>query len=79
MELSIIQHAKDKAPRQMAVNEVVGLMKGNSWPTGYQPLAVIGAVVDVECRFCRSWIGSAVNDAEYGFYTLRHVKGQFGC
>ena len=46
MELSIIQHAKDKAPRQVAVDEVVELIRGDSWPNGYQPLLVVGAVVE---------------------------------
>ena len=46
MELSIIQHAKDKAPRQVTVDELVELIKGDSWPAGYQPLVVAGAVVE---------------------------------
>ena len=46
MEVSILQHAKDKAPRQVTVDEVVELIKGDSWPAGYQPLVVAGAVVE---------------------------------
>ena len=38
MDVSILQHAKDKAPRQMALDEVVELIKGDAWPAGYQPL-----------------------------------------
>ena len=30
----------------MALNEVVQMMKGDAWPAGYQPLAVVGAVVE---------------------------------
>jgi hypothetical protein len=45
MDVSILQHAKDKAPRQMALNEVVLMMKGDAWPAGYQPLAVMASVV----------------------------------
>lgn len=46
MELSIIQHAKDKAPRQVTVDELVSQMRSTSWPAGYQPLVVAGAVVE---------------------------------
>ena len=46
MELSIIQHAKDKAPRQVTVDELVSQMRSASWPAGYQPLLVVGAVVE---------------------------------
>ena len=46
MELSIIQHAKDKAPRQVTVDELVSQMRSASWPAGYQPLVVAGAVVE---------------------------------
>ena len=45
MDVSILQHAKDKAPRQMALDEVVELIRGDVWPTGYQPLAVMASVV----------------------------------
>ena len=46
MELSILQHAKDKSPQRLTVDELVSQMRGDSWPAGYQPLAVIGAVVE---------------------------------
>ena len=46
MEVSIIQHAKDKAPRQVTVDELVSQMRSASWPAGYQPLVVAGAVVE---------------------------------
>ena len=45
MDISVLQHAKDKAPRQMALDEVVELIRGDAWPTGYQPLAVMASVV----------------------------------
>ena len=45
MDVSILQHAKDRAPRQMALDEVVELIRGDAWPTGYQPLAVMASVV----------------------------------
>ena len=38
MELSILQHAKDKAPRQITLDEVVGQIRGDQWPVGYEPL-----------------------------------------
>ena len=46
MEVSILQHAKDKAPRQVAVDELVSQMRSASWLEGYQPLAVFSAVVE---------------------------------
>ena len=46
MELSILQHAKDKAPRQVTLDEVVGQIRGDQWPAGYEPLIVVGAVVN---------------------------------
>ena len=45
MDVSILQHAKDKEPRQMALDEVVELIRGDAWPAGYQPLAVMASVV----------------------------------
>ena len=45
MDVSVLQHAKDKAPRQMALDEVMELIKGDAWPAGYQPLAVMASVV----------------------------------
>ena len=45
MDISVLQHAKDRAPRQMALDEVVELIRGDAWPTGYQPLAVMASVV----------------------------------
>ncbi len=35
MELSILQHAKDKAPRQVTLDEMVRQIRGDQWPTGY--------------------------------------------
>ena len=46
MELSILQHARDKAPRQVTLDEVVGQIRGDQWPAGYEPLIVVGAVVN---------------------------------
>ena len=45
MELSILQHAKDKAPRQVTLDEVIDLIRSDQWPAGYEPLIVVGAVV----------------------------------
>lgn len=45
MELSILQHAKDKTPRQVTLDEVVRQIRGDQWPAGYEPLVVIGAVI----------------------------------
>ena len=45
MELSILQHTKDKSPRQVTLDEVVGQIRGDQWPAGYRPLLVVGAVV----------------------------------
>ena len=46
MELSILQHARDKAPRQVTLDEVVGQIRSDQWPAGYEPLIVVGAVVN---------------------------------
>ncbi len=45
MELSILQHVKDKAPRQVMLDAVVEQIRGDQWPAGYEPLVVVGAVV----------------------------------
>ena len=45
MELSILQHAKDKVPRQVTLDAVVGQIRSDQWPAGYKPLIVVGAVV----------------------------------
>ena len=45
MEVSLLQHAKDKDPRQVTLDEVVRQIKGDQWPAGYEPLVVIGAVI----------------------------------
>ena len=46
MELSLLQHAKDKAPRQVTLDDVVKLIRSDAWPAGYEPLMVVGAVVN---------------------------------
>jgi predicted P-loop ATPase len=46
MELSILQHAKDKVPRQVTLDAVVGQIRSDQWPAGYKPLIVVGAVVN---------------------------------
>ena len=46
MDVSILQHAKDKAPRQVTLDEVVQQIRGDQWPADYQPLVVVGAVVE---------------------------------
>ena len=46
MEVSILQHAKDKSPQRVTVDEVVDLIRGDRWPAGYRPLIVVGAVVE---------------------------------
>ena len=46
MELSILQHARDKAPRQVTLDEVVGQIRSDQWPAGYEPLIVVGTVVN---------------------------------
>ena len=45
MELSLLQHAKDKAPRQVTLDEVVELMRDGQWPPGYEPQLIVSAVV----------------------------------
>ena len=45
MEVSLLQHAKDKAPHQVTLDEVIELIKGDQWPAGYEPWLVVGAVV----------------------------------
>gem|GEM_PF-1642741 len=46
MDVSVLQHANDKHPRQVAVEEVVAMIRGEAWPPGYGPLLVAGAVVE---------------------------------
>ena len=46
MEVSLLQHAKDKVPKTVALDEVVELIRGDQWPLGYEPLMVVGAVVE---------------------------------
>lgn len=46
MDVSVLQHANDKHPRQVAVEEVVTMIRGEAWPPGYGPLLVAGAVVE---------------------------------
>ena len=46
MEVSIIQHAKDKAPRQVTLDDVVQLIRGDQWPEGYRPLLLIQGVYE---------------------------------
>ena len=49
MELSILQHVKDKAPRQVTLDEVVGQIRGSQWPAGYRPLLLIQGVYEGGC------------------------------
>ena len=45
MDISILQHSRDSSPQQVAVAEVVELIRGSQWPPGYQPLLIAGSVV----------------------------------
>ena len=45
MEVSILQHSRDSSPQQVAVAEVVELIRSSQWPPGYQPLLIPAAVV----------------------------------
>ena len=49
MEVSILQHAKDKAPRQVTLDEVVGQIRGDQWPAGYCPCLLIQGVYEGGC------------------------------
>ena len=49
MEVSILQHAKDKAPRQVTLDEVVGQIRGDQWPAGYRPFLLIQGVYEGGC------------------------------
>ena len=49
MEVSILQHAKDKAPRQVTLDEVVGQIRGDQWPAGYRPYLLIQGVYEGGC------------------------------
>ena len=49
MELSILQHAKDKAPRHVTLDEVVGQIRGDQWPAGYRPFLLIQGVYEGGC------------------------------
>ena len=46
MELSILQHVKDKAPRRVTLDEVVGQIGGDQWPAGYRPCLLIQGVYE---------------------------------
>ena len=46
MELSILQHAKDKAPRQVTLDAVVEQIRGDQWPAGYSPCLLIQGVYE---------------------------------
>ena len=46
MELSILQHAKDKAPRQIMQDAVVEQIRGEQWPAGYEPCLLIQGVYE---------------------------------
>lgn len=45
MDVSILQHLRDSSPQQVAVAEVVELIRGSQWPPGYQPLLITASVV----------------------------------
>ena len=45
MDVSILQHLRDSSPQQVAVAEVVELIRGSQWPPGYQPLLIAASVV----------------------------------
>ena len=49
MELSILQHAKDKAPRKVTLDEAVRQIRGDQWPAGYQPCLLIQGVYEGGC------------------------------
>ena len=40
-EVSIIQHARDTRPQTVTVSQVAELIRGDSWPPGYQPLLLV--------------------------------------
>ena len=46
MEVSLLQHAKDKSPQAVTLDKVVELIRGDQWPPGYEPLMVVSAVVE---------------------------------
>lgn len=46
MEVSLLQHNRDKAPKMVTLDRVVELIRGDQWPPGYEPLMVVGAVVE---------------------------------
>ena len=45
MDITILQHSRDSSPQQVAVAEVVELIRSSQWPPGYQPLLIPAAVV----------------------------------
>lgn len=46
MEVSLLQHAKDKSPQAVTLDKVVELIRGDQWPPGYEPLMVVSGVVE---------------------------------
>ena len=78
MEVSLLQHAKDKAPQRVTVDELVEQLKNDSWPTGYQPLAVLGAVVEggLQKKNVRWLTGLAVARLGHGSDKLKVISDQ---
>jgi hypothetical protein len=78
MEVSLLQHAKDKAPQRVTVDELVEQLKNDSWPTGYQPLALFGAVVEggLQKKNVRWLTGLAVARLGLGSDQLKVISDQ---
>ena len=78
MEVSLLQHAKDKAPQRVTVDGLVEQLKNDSWPTGYQPLAVLGAVVEggLQKKNVRWLTGLAVARLGHGSDKLKVISDQ---
>ena len=73
MDVSIIQHAKDKVPRQVTLNEVVEQIRGGAWPEGYHPFLLIQGVFEGGClqKQITRMSGLSVASVGYGGEEMR--------
>ena len=41
MDVSLLQHAKDKSPQAVTLDKLVELIRGDQWPPGYEPILLV--------------------------------------
>jgi hypothetical protein len=50
MKLSILQHAKDKQPLGIEIEQVVAIIRDDHWAPGYQPVLLVQGVFEGNTR-----------------------------